>query len=68
MTFGLSKSNSNTVKSKQDTSDAAILVHTDDNNKEYFAELVQQAKLLNARFEEAFRTNIDKEDTTRHED
>ena len=67
MSFGLSKSSSTNI-SKQDREDSAILVHTDDNNKELFTTMIRQFKLLNARFEEAFRTNISKEDIEHNED
>ena len=67
MSFGLSKGGSSNP-SKEDGSDNAVLVHSDDNNKELFTSTVRQLKLLNARFEEAFRTRIYKEDIEHNED
>jgi len=62
MSFGLSKGGSSTTPSNQDKEQGAVIVRTDDNNPELFKAIVRELKLLSTRFEEAFRTNINKGD------
>jgi len=68
MSFGLNRKGGNTVVSNQDNNDAAVVVRTDDNNPELFNRIILQLRLLNTRFEEAFRTNVKRKDVETNDD
>ena len=48
----------NVVQSEADVDQYAALVHLDENMSELLKNIMMEMRLLNARFEEAFRTNI----------